>query len=104
MSFIKLGKLLFDEKKAKFFLSEKLSQDPVEEYFSKQRAKRGPDENPSLDMVNKNVLGLNVAGDDLIKVLNGNVRNKERKKVSLNVNDTTLLPTRPKKLKSTVCD
>lgn len=96
MSFIKLGKLLFDEENAGFFLSEKISQDPVEEYFSKQRAKGGSNENPDLNMVNRNVLALDVTGDELLQVLNGNVRKnkKDRQQHTLDVTDMTRLPTR----------
>ena len=97
MSFIKLGKLLLEEEKAEFFLSEKISQDPVEEYFSKQRQRMGPNDNPDLDMFNKNTLGYHVTRDELIKVLKGNVRNKDRETKTIDIHDMTSLPT--KKLK-----
>lgn len=97
-SFVALGKLLLSEG-AQFVLSEKLSQDPVEEYFSKQRAKRGPDENPTQEMFNRNVLGLNVAGDELIQVMNGNTRGRKRESSKLDVHDTSRLPTKRQMLK-----
>lgn len=97
MSFIKLGKLLFDDENAEFFLSEKISQDPVEEYFSKQRARGNADEHPDLQMVNRNVLALDVTGDELLKVLNGNVRHNNRKRPTLDVTDMTRLPTKKSK-------
>ena len=56
----------------KFLLSEKLPQDSLEECFPKQRAKGGADENPTLETFNRNFLGLNVAGDELVRVVNGN--------------------------------
>uniref|UniRef100_A0A7M6DPD0 Uncharacterized protein n=1 Tax=Clytia hemisphaerica TaxID=252671 RepID=A0A7M6DPD0_9CNID len=96
-SFITLGRLLFAEG-AQFLLSEKFSQDPVEEYFSKQRAKRGPDENPDLEAFNRNVLGLNVAGDDLVRAVNGNVRRKNKERAKLDIHDLSRLPTKKTKL------
>ena len=85
---------------AQYFLSEKLSQDPVEEYFSKQRSKRGPDENPTVEMFNRNALGLNIARDDLIRVMNGNTRGRDREIVVPDVNDMSQLPTKKRKLSS----
>ena len=77
-----------------FLLSKKLSQDPLEEYFSKQRAKGGADENPTLEMFNRNFLGLNVAGDELVRVVNGNTRGRQREIVQLDVQDIRRLPTK----------
>ena len=56
----------------KFLLSEKLSQNSLEECFPKQRTKGGADENPTLETFNRNFLVLNVAGDELVRVVNGN--------------------------------
>ena len=93
-SFIALGRLLLNEDGVKFLLSEKLSQDPLEEYFSKQQAKGGADENPTLEMFNRNFLGLNVARDGLIRVVNGNTRGRQREIVLLDVHDVRRLPTK----------
>ena len=75
-------------------LSEQLPQDPLEEYFSKQRAKGGADENPTLEMFNRKFLGLNVAGDELVRVVNGNTRGRQREIVQLDVQDIRRLPTK----------
>ena len=75
-------------------LSEQLPQDPLEEYFSKQRAKGGADENSTLEMFNRNFLGLNVAGDELVRVVNGNTRGRQREIVQLDVQDIRRLPTK----------
>ncbi len=40
--------LLPEEESELFLLSEKISQDPVENYFGKQRARGGRNENPTL--------------------------------------------------------
>ena len=73
-SFVALGRLLLNEDGVKFLLSEKLSQEPLEEYFSKQKAKVGAGENPAVETFNRNFLGLNVAGDELVRVVNANTR------------------------------
>ena len=82
-SLIAIGRLLLYEDGVKFLLSEKLSQDPLEKYFSKQRAKGGADENPTLEMFNRNFLGQSVAGDELVRVVNGNTRGCQKEIVQL---------------------
>ena len=53
---------MLNEDRVKFLLTEKLSQDPLEKYFSKQRAKGGADENTTLETFNRNFFGLYVPG------------------------------------------
>ena len=93
-SFVNLGRALLSEEGVKFLLSEKVSQDPLEEYFSKQRAKGGANENPTLEDFNRNFLGLNVAGDELIRVLNGNTRGRYREIIQVDSTDERKLPTK----------
>ena len=93
---MELTKQLLEEG-VQYILSERFSQDPLEEYFSKQRARGGPNENPTLEMFNRNFLGLNIAGDQLIRVMNGNTRGKDQETVQLDVRDTSRLPTRKEK-------
>ena len=78
----------------KLLLSEQLSQDPLEEYFSKQRAKGGADENPTLKTCNRNFLDLNVAGDELVRVVNGTTRGRQREIVQSDVQDIRRLLTK----------
>ena len=47
-----------------------------------------------MEMFNRNILGLNVAGNDLIRVMNWNTRGRDRGIVELNVNDVRKLPTK----------
>ena len=70
--------MLLNKDGVKLLLSEQLSQDPLEEYFSKQRAKGGADENPTLKTFHRNFLDLNVAGDELVRVVNGTIRGRQR--------------------------
>ena len=86
--------MLLNEDGVKFLLSVKLSQRPLEEYFSKQRAKGGADKNPTLETFNRNFLGLNVARDELVHVVNGNTRGRQREIVQLDVHDIRQLPTK----------
>ena len=86
--------MLLNKDGVKLLLSEQLSQDPLEEYFSKQRAKGGADENPTLGTFNRNFLDLNVAGDELVRVVNGNTRGRQREIVQLDVQDIRRLPTK----------
>ena len=73
-----------------FLLSEQFTQDPVEEYFSKQRRRGGANENPDAQEFNRNVLGLDIAGDDLIRVMTGNTRGRERDDVRLAIDNKAL--------------
>ena len=47
-TFIELAKLLLQEDDVRYLISEKLSQDPLEEHFARQRRSAGCDENPIL--------------------------------------------------------
>ena len=64
-SFIDLSKELFDEG-ADFILSEKFSQDPLEEQCLAHRRISGTNENPSLVQFAQQSIALNVTKSDLI--------------------------------------
>ncbi|XP_065657923.1 uncharacterized protein LOC136082472 isoform X1 [Hydra vulgaris] len=91
-SFTELGSALLQEEGVEYLLSEKFSQDPIEEYFSKQRRRGGGNENPCLEEFNRNFLGLNIAGDNLIRALNGNYRGRFQEDLKIDVTDTIHLP------------
>ena len=86
--------LVAKQKWDKFLLSEKLAQDPLEEYFSKQQAKGGTEKNPILETFNRGFLSLNVAGDELVRVVNGNTRGRQGEIVQLDVQDIRQLSTK----------
>ncbi|XP_065643186.1 uncharacterized protein LOC136074894 [Hydra vulgaris] len=96
-SFTELGKCLLQENGVCYLLSEKFTQDPLEEYFSKQRRRGGSNDNPSLNEFNRNFLGLNITGDCLIKALNGNYCGRDHEDMQIDINDNSCLP--KKKLK-----
>ena len=54
---------MLQEPGVEFILSEKFSQDPLEEYFSKQRGIGGRHDNPSVKQFGGNMTTLLVAGD-----------------------------------------
>ena len=86
--------LLVDENGIKFLLFKNLVQDHLEGYFSKQQAKDGCDEKITLEAFNRNFLGLNVAGDELVRVVNGNTQGCQREIIQLNIHDIQRLPTK----------
>lgn len=96
MSFIKLGKELLQLDGVKFLLSEKFSQDPVEEHFARQRRKGGCNENPTYYQFQNQELTLNVMRSEMIRDLKGNTRGKVRDEDKLDVNDKRRLPTKTK--------
>ena len=61
-----MAKLLLQEDDVRYLLSEKLSQDPLEEHFARQRRIAGCDENPTLAQFQRQELALNVVKSDLI--------------------------------------
>ena len=61
-----MAKLLLQEDDVRYLLSEKLSQDPLEEHFARQRRIAGCDENPMLAQFQRQELALNVVKSYLI--------------------------------------
>ena len=90
-SFVELAKLLLSSG-VKYFLSEKLNQDPLEEYFSKQRAAGGSWDNPTVEQFGHNMLSLYVASTSAKASKKGNVRKRNRPEDI--VLDNTPLPKR----------
>uniref|UniRef100_A0A1X7TM73 Transposable element P transposase-like RNase H C-terminal domain-containing protein n=1 Tax=Amphimedon queenslandica TaxID=400682 RepID=A0A1X7TM73_AMPQE len=72
-SLIDLVKFLFTIPSVNSFLSERLSQDPLENYFGQQR-QRGVNENPTCDEFLKNNQALRVVSSIKVKLTNGNTR------------------------------
>lgn len=60
LSFIELVKYIFTIPGVKFFLSEKISQDPLEKFFGMQRQRGGTNENPNIYQALKNTQALRV--------------------------------------------
>ena len=84
-----------------YFLSDKLNQDPVEEHFSKHRA-RGGVENPQLEQYMLTERKMIVAKSKMVVAINGNFRGRTKRKIAIDINDKTLLPKRPKVPKKSI--
>ena len=69
-----LAKELLQEPGVKFVLSAKFNQDPLEEYFSKQRGMGGRNEVPDANQFGYNHIRLLVAGSTGVRAsLRGNI-------------------------------
>ena len=77
-SFVMLTEELLGEEGVEYFLSAKLNQDPLEEYFSKQRGMGGNRENPSVEQFGTNHLKLVVTGSSAVRAsIYGNITEKK---------------------------
>lgn len=81
-SFIELVKFIFAKVPGvKFFLSEKISQDPLEKFFGMQRQRGATNENPNISQALKNTQAL--------RVINTTCRHVTVKKGNTRGNDST---------------
>ena len=92
-SFIEITKLAFTIPGVEVFLSERLSQDPLEKFFGCQRQRGGTSENPSTSEFCKNTQALRVIGSMCRDVPRGNCRGNKRA-LQLDVKNNTPLPKR----------
>ncbi len=92
-SFVELGKSLLQLEGVEYLLSEKFSQDPLEQYFSKQRGAGGASDNPSVEQFGHNMLALHVAQGCVKASRRGNCRLQDRDD-DYNILDSTPLPRR----------
>ena len=77
-SFVELVKFIFTIPGVKFFLSERLCQDPIENYFGCQRQRGGRHENPNVNDFCKNSQALKVVNSICGTVSKGNCRGKKQ--------------------------
>ena len=82
-SFLELIPYLFKIKGVSSFLSEKLSQDPLEKFFGVQRQQGRSNENPTVSQFLKNTQGLKVINSIWLKDITGNCRGCKRKSYDL---------------------
>ena len=80
-----------------FILSEKLSEDPLEEHFTEHRRRGGCSDNPTLNQFEDQALYLNVMKSGLIDNLRGNTSGTGLRNVEIDIRDTRKLPTRKSK-------
>ena len=82
------------ESGGQFVLSDKFSQDPLEQHFGCQRMKLGCNENAMLSDYMDNELKLQVAKVNMVKIMEGNTRGLNDNETLIDVTDTTPLPKR----------
>ena len=96
-SFVEMTKFLLSECKEDklFLLSERISQDPLENYFGKQRARGGRCDNPSLKECLQNAVAIRAQGSLELDRVRGNCRRKRQSEESNKPGiDCTPLPKR----------
>ena len=96
-SFIELAKTLLGEDGVKYILSEKFSQDSLEEEFVKHRGVGGTCENPTLSQVQKQEVALHATDSKLIIGFTGNAAGRETDREPLSVDDHHLTKKNAKK-------
>ena len=97
-AFVELVKYLFTIPGVKVFLSEKVSQDPIEKFFGCQRQRGRVNENPNAQEFLKNTQALRVINGMCPSVTRGNCRgNTEQQKLDVTPLHKRSRP-RPKKL------
>jgi len=77
-SFLELVRYIFTIPGVKMFLSERLSQDPLENFFGCQRQRRGAHENPNMSEFCKNTNALRVINSVCGDVTKGNCRGNKQ--------------------------
>lgn len=100
-SFVDLAKYLLSQgEDGLFLLSERISQDPLENYFGQQRARGGRNENPNVQQCIHNAAALRVQKSMALDPVRGNSSRKInlfKDPPSLADTDLTPLPKRARK-------
>ena len=96
-SFIEMAEYLFKQPRVQYLFSERLTQDPLECFFGKQRACGGRNENPSARQFLDNTVSLRVQGCAALDPVRGNCRERKQIKNTQSVIDETPLPKRRRK-------
>ena len=100
-AFIEMVKYLFTLPGVKCFLSERISQDPLEKFFGNQRQRGGVNENPNVKEFCQNTQALRVI-NTVCKDVQGNCRGSKRAREIDSLQENTPLKKRKtnrKKLK-----
>ena len=73
-----------------FFLSERISQDPLENYFGQQRARGGRNENPNLQQCLNNAAAIRIQKSLATDPVRGNCNRKRRLDMEVKIDETPL--------------
>ena len=95
-----MTKYLLSRHEGLFLLSERISQDPLENYFGKQRAQGGRNENPNLQQCLRNASALQIQKSGALDPVRGNCRRKRHMNIDeAEVIDASPLPKRKRSSK-----
>ena len=98
-SFVEMARFLLSQGEGLFLLSERFSQDCLENYFGKQRARGGRNENLTMKQCLVNAAALRVQGSTVLDPVRGNCRRKHHIEVD-EATEINCLPL-PKRKRST---
>lgn len=100
-SFVELARYLLKlpEVSGHYLLSERFSQDPIENYFGRQRAAGGYSQNPTVQACITNAQSLRVQGSHALNPVRGNSSRKRRLFHDKEIIDNTPLPKRKRQTK-----
>ena len=93
-SFVEMAKFLLAKDHGTdpdlYLLSERISQDPLENYFGQQRARGGRNENPNLSQCLSNAAAIRIQKSIATDPVRGNCNRKQRSQVVPTIDDTPL--------------
>jgi hypothetical protein len=98
-SFVELVPLIFKLGGVKFFLSEHLCQDPLENFFGCQRQRGRVNENPTVEQFCSNTQALRVIGSLCRDSVKGNCRGNKKYKQALVISEKENEPLQKRKRK-----
>ena len=99
-SFVDMAKYLLSQgQDGLFMLSERISQDPLENYFGQQRARGGRNDNPSIQQCIHNAAALRVQKSLALNPVRGNCSRKRQLFQDPPQIDNTPLPKRKRSKK-----
>ena len=90
-SFVEMTRYLLAVPGVKFLLSEQFCQDSLEEFFGKQRAQGGRNDNPTVYQFLKNTVSLRIQNSVATNPVRGNCRKRSMEIIEV---DETPLPKR----------
>ena len=90
MSFVEMAKYLLSQEDGLFVLSERFSQDPLENYFGQQRARGGRNDNPTIQQCVDNSAALRIQKSQALDPVRGNCSRKRLFKEPPQIDNTPL--------------
>ena len=90
-SFVEMTQFLLSNEEGLFLLSEQFSQDPLENYFGKQRSRGGRNENSTIKQCLVNAAALRVQWSTALDPVRGNCRRKR----CMGIDESTIIDSAP---------